>query len=287
MDVFDCEAMHTSLFIKISGEEYSLARSAAMDCFERVRYIENLLSLFVFGSDIDMINTSRIGEAVKVTGTTMDCLTDAFAVSSMSRGTVDISMGEFFLKAKGLAPEGFTPRKGEFEIDPENFFVRKTSSGIIDLGAVGKGFAVDEMSNILKRQWNIKNAFISFGNSSIGAFGKPGKPGEPGDWEISIGDGERKIKIPAEGMSVGASGTSVLGNHIIDPRTGNIPQDPPFRAWSFGKNAAICDGLSTAFMLLSEEETASVCEENGVMAAIQKKPSSPIEYFGDWSNVPH
>ncbi len=69
------------------------------------------------------------------------------------------------------------------------------------------------------------------------------------------------------------------GAHIIDARTGKVPENMPFRTWAFGADAAVCDAMSTAFMLMPKEEVASVCKEYGLAAALQRADGEKIEFI--------
>ncbi len=267
--------MNTSLNILIAHADKNYAKSAAFDCFADIEALEQILSLYRFGSDVSCINASEVGETTQLTDFGTECLSLAFAASAMSRGAIDVCMGEYFLKAKGdttfRIPE--TPRRGKFEFDPEHFLVKKIAEGKIDLGAIGKGYAIDQATKKLKEVWEIENAFLSFGGSSIYAFGKND---EGKNWEVNLSD---KNKIDVTDFAVGASGTSVLGKHIVDARTGDIPKNQPFRTWCFCGNAAIADAMSTAFMALSREEIAEICATENLNAAIQQTADSEIEFF--------
>ena len=272
---FDRDLMNTSLNILISGVEQNYAKSAAFDCFADVESLEQILSLYRFGSDVSCINSSEVGTVTPLTTVGTECIHLAFSASAMSKGVIDICMGEYFLKAKNdttyLIPE--TPRKGKFEFDPEHFLIKKVEEGKIDLGSIGKGYAVDCVVKKLKEMWEIENAFISFGGSSIYAFGKND---ENKSWQINLSD---KLQIDVDDFAVGASGTSVLGNHIIDARTGKVPETQPFRTWCFCGNASIADAMATAFMLLSKDEIREVCQAENLNGAIQETPESEIIFF--------
>ena len=275
MHSFDRDLMNTSLNILISGTEQNYAKSAAFDCFAEIEALEQILSLYRYGSDVSCVNASEVGTITPLTDIGTECINLAFVASAMSKGAIDICMGEYFLKAKGdttyIIPE--TPRKGKFEFDPQHFLIKKIEEGKIDLGSIGKGYAVDCAVKKLKEVWEIENAFISFGGSSIYAFGKndDGKP-----WQINLSD---KMQIDVKDFAVGASGTSVLGNHIIDARTGKIPESQPFRTWCFCGNTAIADAMATAFMLLTEDEIREICQAENLNAAIQNPPDSDILFI--------
>ena len=117
----------------------------------------------------------------------------------------------------------------------------------IDLGGIGKGFALDKTVEMLK-EWGIKSALIHGGRSSVYAFGA--------DWPVSLSDPINKKKIAnnitLNGRALSGSGLD-KGSHIIDPRNGRTVKNVR-AAWAFATSAAASDALSTAFMILSEDE---------------------------------
>ena len=234
-----------------------------------------MISMYRYGSDIAMINENPVGGVVKITDSTYDCLMAAFRASELTGGAIDVCMGEYFLKAKNdsFFPKIETPRRGKFAFDAENYLIQKLEEGKIDLGAVGKGYALDRVAEILTQEWEIENAFVSFGGSSIFAMGQD-QNGD--DWHINLSE---KISLPIKDSFVGASGTSVLGSHIIDCRTGEVPAKQPFRTWAFSDDGAMADVLSTAFMVLDKADIDRICKSENMSAAIQEKEDSEIEFF--------
>lgn len=96
----------------------------------------------------------------------------------------------------------------------------------LETGGIGKGYAVDKMSNYLVSR-GVRNAFINFGRSSIAAIGTP--PGAAG-WKMELAltesSSEGTVELRDETLSVSrARGTPFIVNgtnyaHIFDPRTG-------------------------------------------------------------------
>jgi FAD:protein FMN transferase len=95
----------------------------------------------------------------------------------------------------------------------------------LDLGGIGKGYAVDRMVDRL-RELGVRAALVSFGESSLRAFGAP--TGTEA-WEIWVRRGRDRIGpiwLTDAALSTSRSlararkiGTSRLGD-IIDPRSG-------------------------------------------------------------------
>lgn len=277
MHKFDREAMNTTFDLLITKEvDYPTASSAAAEVFDQTERLETLLSMYYEGSDIQMINTAEIGVPVKLTCYACDCIMAAFAASTISGGAIDVCLAELYHTKKH--PEykmSHPPRRGKFEIDPENFYIMKTADGAIDLGCIGKGFALDVACEYLKDVWQIENAFGSFGASSIFAMGVND---ENNAWEINLSE-KISIELPKTQMFIGASGTSVLGNHIIDARTLESPSEQPFRTWAFCDSGALSDAMSTAFMIMDRKSIEKACQENEIAAAIQKTADSEIEFI--------
>ena len=100
MHTFERELMNTVFTVRISGVEQNYARSAALDCFADTEALENILSLYRYGSDISCINASEVGEITPLTDIATECLSLAFSAAEISRGAIDVCMGEYFLKNK-------------------------------------------------------------------------------------------------------------------------------------------------------------------------------------------
>jgi thiamine biosynthesis lipoprotein len=137
---------------------------------------------------------------------------------------------------------------------PREFSIRCDAGRLLfDLGAIGKGFALDRMAALL-REWDCHSFLLVAGGSSVLAGDKP--PGEPG-WPCGFGE-DRSVAL--EQCSLSGSGLDVKGLHILDPRTGSPPQRQ-VRTWAIADTGAESDALSTAAMVLSESEIAEVLAE--------------------------
>ena len=126
-----------------------------------------------------------------------------------------------------------------------------------DLGAIGKGFALDRMAELL-RQWDCPSFLLVAGGSSILAGDQPADM--PG-WSCGLGEDDSSQRFFLAHASLSGSGLAVKGAHILDPRTGR-PALRQNRAWVLADTASESDALSTACMVLSEPELEEVFAQN-------------------------
>src|SRR5206468_2933994 len=117
----------------------------------------------------------------------------------------------------------------------------------MDLGAIGKGFALDRVAELL-RTWDCGTFLVVAGGSSIVAGEPP--PGAAG-WTCGVGEGEARRELELTRAALSGSGLAVKGNHIVDPRTGQAALRQE-RAWAVADSGAESDALSTACMVLSD-----------------------------------
>jgi thiamine biosynthesis lipoprotein len=157
----------------------------------------------------------------------------------------------------------------------------------VDLGGIGKGYAVDKMAELL-REWGINTALINGGHSSILALDPP--PGTKG-WPLILSNPADRKQILArlhfQHKSLSASGLK-KGQHIIDPRTAQ-PVKGKLATWASASDGASSDALSTAFMVMSPEEIKKYCSHHpDVLAMVIPEDGDKeikkvkILLFGPW-----
>jgi thiamine biosynthesis lipoprotein len=136
--------------------------------------------------------------------------------------------------------------------------IRFDAEGLeLDLGAIGKGYAVDRAVEIL-RCYGVTRALVSSGTSSLYALGAP--PGARG-WSISLRDPydtERAANIVyLKNCSLSTSGNyekffklrAKTYAHILNPTSGE-PVEDMLAAIVLAPRARDADALSTAFYVL-------------------------------------
>ena len=143
------------------------------------------------------------------------------------------------------------------QIPEDRFFVDGAKGVELDLSAVAKGYAADRMIGVL-RVHGIETALVSAGPSSARAFGG-GSEGQGWPFTLPGSKGTQTWWLLNEAVSTsGQSSLTLPGanegrSHILDPRTLAPVNHRTEMVVLRGKNAAVCDVLSTALLVLGAE----------------------------------
>lgn len=183
------------------------AHHLATLAFNEMKRFDRLLSTFKPDSEISLLNK---GVEVALSPETVECLKLADEIKVLSDGVFDVKF-----------------------------------SGKIDLGAIGKGFAVEKARQLIMKS-GAKSGIIDM-RSSIAVFGDR-------TWKIGVRHPQDKDKLLGtielrDGESLSTSGNYERGQHIIDPRS-DRPADLCQSVTVVGTNAATVDALSTAIFVL-------------------------------------
>jgi thiamine biosynthesis lipoprotein len=246
--VFNHHAMATRFQVRIADEEKTYAAQAAQAALALTDDLESHLSRFRANSDISQITQLAPGEKLRVSEPVFACLEIAKKMELATHGAFSVTAAA--LKTHAALPQ--------WTLLKEQFSIRCDDGKLgFDLGAIGKGFALDRMAAIL-REWECQSFLIVAGGSSILAGNAPK---ETAGWSCGLGDDNSAQRYWLKNCSLSGSGIAVKGQHIFDPRTGQSAQRQN-RAWALTETAAESDALSTACMVLSEPEISEIPGEN-------------------------
>ncbi|MCX5645635.1 MAG: FAD:protein FMN transferase [Phycisphaerae bacterium] len=277
---FAHQAMATTFEVIIQHEDRSYARQAAQAAFDEVDRVEGHLSRFLETSDVTRINHLAAGEPAALSLDTFECLKISAEIFAETGGAFDVTVGllvDCWLDKEKKLFRAPSPEELQFArahtgmdlilFDEPTHAVALTNSPIrVDLGAVGKGYAVDRVAELL-RQWSIDRALIHGGFSSVLALDPP--QGMAG-WPVTLSHPKDRshtlARVLLAGVSVSGSGVE-QGRHIIDPRTG-APAQGKIATWSIAPDAARADAVSTAFMVMTPEEVRDFCADHPQVRAL-------------------
>lgn len=237
-------AMATHFEVRIADQERNYAAQAAQAAFDLLDGLESRLSRFRPGSDIAQAAHLAPGEKMRLSQ-------PAFACLEIARKMQHVTRSAFSATPAALQAQPSLP---EWDLFHDDLSILCLSGKLqFDLGAIGKGFALDRMAELLL-EWDCPAFLLVAGGSSILAGDPP--PNAPG-WSCGLGEDNAPQRFFLTRASLSGSGLAVKGEHILDPRTGQ-PALRQQRAWVLADTAAESDALSTACMVLSEPELEDV-----------------------------
>ena len=180
---FEHEAMATRFQLHLLAPlDGSPLRPIAEEAFRLLDRIEERLSFYQDGSDVTRINRASSGEVIRIDEITHRCLLQAMEVSAATDGAFDPFAGYASLQAKDQSPPHHlhdiaAPAEAcdapVLAIDPNQPLVTKLEgTRWLDLGAIGKGAALDALAELLQ-EWEVPSAVLDGGGSSILVYGDP------------------------------------------------------------------------------------------------------------------
>lgn len=243
----------------------------ANDMIARLHQLDGLLSTSKSDSDIFKINASAGVEPVKVSKETMDIIQRGLDYCKLSGGRFDITV-EPLVVLWGIGSEGArVPENAEIEatkklidytkvqVDPQQMTVYLPEKEMgVDLGAIAKGFAADEMIRLLKSK-GVKRAIVNLGGNVIVL----GNKSEDTPWRVGIQNpntnrGEYLGIVGVADQTVVTSGIyeryfeqdGKRYHHILDTQTG-FPVESNVASVSIVTSSSIdADALSTVAFTL-------------------------------------
>jgi len=278
---FSHQVMNSDFEIFIQHDDGAYARQAARAAFNEVDRLEQLLSRFIENSDVSRINRLEPGQFEIVSEETMQCLLIARQAYDLTGGAFDVTIAQWITDLQNKNQ----PSMEQLKLVPDSWGVEVLDESLsVDLGGIGKGYAVDTIADIL-HEWSIPKALIHAGASSVRAL-KP--PAQKKGWPVALSDPEDGKTVGQLEMANEVFSCSGLqrGHHIINPIT-NKPVTDRRACWiRLAQSAALADALSTAAMILPIEDLRQMksnLQECSIMIllAAQDAKSKWIK-LGDW-----
>ena len=251
---FNHAAMATHFQARIASEDKAYAAQAAQAVFDLLDSLESRLSRFRTHSDIARIADLAPGETMRLSEPAFACLQIAKLMEKSTQRAFCSTPAA--LKSQISLPQ--------WELVPSEQSILCVSGRLdFDLGAIGKGFALDRMAELL-RHWECCSFLLVAGGSSILAGDRP--PNALG-WSCGLGEDNSSQRFFLTRASLSGSGLAVKGSHILDPRSGQTASRQN-RAWVLADTASESDALSTACMVLNELEVENVFAQNDSWLAL-------------------
>lgn len=269
--------MGTDIRVELWHEDRATACDAIASVMREMRRIDRVMSPYIETSVLSQLNSKGAYRPVFVGRELFALVERSLYFSVVTDGAFDItyaSVGKHYSFRDGKKPDQQTLAAAVDAIDYRNLqmdakaqTIAFTKQGVsVDLGGIGKGYAVDRGIEILE-SLGISQAMVGAGGDSRIIGDRRGEP-----WVVGIKNPRSKqdnvAVLPLMDISVSTSGDyerffekeGVRYHHIIDPDTGDSARDVR-SVTIIGAKAATTDALSTSVFVLGVKKGLALINE--------------------------
>ncbi len=259
----DGSCMNTEITYRAFGEN---AASAVTEAKAALLRLESILSRFMPGSEVSMINQNAGKGYVNISSETFEVLSCASRLSEISEGLFDITVGPLVdlwrYNHSFQVPEDEEIRHAlslvnyrDLMLNPEeqSASLRRAEQSI-DLGGIGKGYISDCLVKTLQN-YGVVSAFVNIGGNVSTLGNKP----DGSYWSVGIRHPRYSgcligaVKVTGQAVVTSGDyeryfvdGTGKRRHHIINPTTGYPVESGLISVTVVAESAMVADGLSTS-----------------------------------------
>lgn len=266
-----CELLIESADQALAGK---LVKTAAAEAWR----IEDKFSRYLPGNIIDRVNRSN-GKPVQVDDETANLLDFGATLTEMSEGRFDVTSGVLReawtfdgsdkLPSIAVVKE-ILERVGWRRVDWSRPLLTLLPGMQIDLGGIGKEYAVDKAAALLREQTDVP-CLVNFGGDIFAT----GAPADRNGWQVGIeapdSDGRianKIIRLKNGGLATSGDARRFLlkdgirYGHILDPKTGWPVTDAPRSITVAADTCTQAGMLATLAMLQGKRAEAFLQEQD-------------------------
>ncbi|MBI3569553.1 MAG: FAD:protein FMN transferase [Gammaproteobacteria bacterium] len=277
--------MGTAVRVELWADDKAAGEAAITAVMAEMHRIDREMSPYKPESELSRINREAADHPVPISAEMFDILSRSIEFSKLSGGAFDItfsSVGYMYDYRHHIKPTdkeieqalpGINYR--HMLLDAQKRTVKFARPGVrIDLGGIGKGYAVDNSIALLKKR-GITHAIVTAGGDSRVLGDRRGRP-----WMVGIRDPRRKDNVvavlPLINSAISTSGDyeryfevdGVRYHHILNPKTGRSATGV-HSVSVIGPDATTTDGLTKPVFILGPEKGLRLIESiPGVDAVI-------------------
>jgi thiamine biosynthesis lipoprotein len=286
--------MGTRIYVQLWAEDATKGNEAIDAVMAEMRRIDELMSHYKPESELSQINERANREPVQVDQELFELIKLSTHYSQITEGAFDItyaSVGYLYDYPKHVHPTEAQIKSAlpgvnwrNMLLDEAQHTVRFEHPGMrIDLGGIGKGYAVDRGVAILKAR-GIDHAVVTAGGDTRIVGDHMGRP-----WLVAIRhpDNPQKVvtRIPLSDAAMSTSGDyeryfdedGVRYHHIIDPHTGHSASKVR-SATIIAPTATQTDGMSKTAFVLGPEKALEIINRMPEYDAVFVTPQGKVLY---------
>jgi thiamine biosynthesis lipoprotein len=269
------------------------AQKAVDAAMAEIVRLDRVMSHYKEDSDLSRLNRSAGQGEVVIEPSLYDVIEKSLAFSRLSNGRFDVTVGPLVRMWKQAESEGRRPSEAEIAearrcvgyqkietVPPDRVRVHSDCLAM-DLGGIGKGYAVDKAIGILESH-GIRHAMVNAGGSTIGAIGAP--PGRDG-WPVRLSapvDGRSTLLLRDAAISTSQQNLVSLPleqvgfGEIMDTASGVPIQYRASVSVVIG-DATSADALSTTLLLTPVADASKLLEHFPNASALWTSPAGTLQ----------
>ncbi len=264
--------------IVLYSEDERTAKRAAQAAFGRMNDLDAVLSDYRCESELMRVCRASGGPPIRVSDDLFRILVQADEIATLSYGAFDPSVGPLVQLWREARRTGEQPSKAttaeamrrvgwsQISLDPQHRTVQLAVPNMqLDLGGIGKGFAVDEAIAVLVEA-GVRRCLVDLGGDIATGDPPPGKSA----WTVAVTSDPRRndltrILLSRMGIATSADTEQFVQigserfSHIIDPRTG-LPLTSRIAVTVIAPDAATADALASAISVLGPDDGLALLE---------------------------
>nr|WP_240485144.1 FAD:protein FMN transferase [Aestuariibacter salexigens] len=266
-------------------------------------HINDLMSTYQADSELSRFNQHQSSDPFPLSAQTLDVMREAIRLGELSEGALDVTIGPL-VNLWGFGPQGRPKRVPTaveidnamartglhaLELGPESA-VKHIPSLYVDLSTIAKGYAVDEIAELLESRGE-NNYLVEIG----GEMRLSGIKTNGDDWRIAIEKpvtNERAIQrvVTVGNNAIATSGDyrnyyeedGVRYSHLIDPQSGQPIQHNLVAVTVVHPSSMTADGLATAFIVMGKEKAMQIAQQNNLAILLITRENDDFkEYTSD------
>ena len=268
-------AMGTILEITLVASDSARAHALIERCFAETARLEMIFTTWREDGELARLN-SKAGQGPQpVSPELIWILKDAQRLARETDGAFDVTVGPLVSLWRDAGKLGTRPNDAEIaatrarvgaeriQIDAVRGTIALEAGMSVDLGGLAKGWALDRLGEVLRRE-RVDRALLNFGGSSLLAMGTPL---DAPNWRVALQHGELLDLQPETDVSISSSFGQFVEidgarfSHIIDPRTG-WPTRRARLAIVEAQSGAIAEAWSTALVVVNGDKECAKSGEN-------------------------
>lgn len=268
----------TNITIKVYDEQ---GEALLKKCFSLCNELEHTFSRTLEDSELYQVN-HRTSDEVEISDHLASVIALGLEYGEKTDGAFDITICPVADLWDFKSENSQVPAQEDIDTALEKVDYRKvhldgntltfdSEDTMIDLGAIAKGYAADQIKELLLGE-GVESAVINLGGNVQTIGSKPdGTPWNVGIQKPFSPSGETLTVVEVADQSVVCTGTyeryfeldGVKYHHVLNPKTGYPVETDLDQITIVCDNSALADVLSTSCLLLGEEQASVLLEDIG------------------------